>query len=90
MENTQEKKIVGKKIYSGIVVSDKMAKTIVVAIEKRKLHRLYKKYVISTKKVKAHDENNDAKAGDKVKIIQSRPISREKCWQLLEIVEKAK
>jgi small subunit ribosomal protein S17 len=90
VENTQKKVIDGKKIYSGVVVSDKMAKTIVVAIEKRKLHRLYKKYVISTKKVKAHDENNDAKSGDKVKIIQSRPISREKCWQLLEIVEKAK
>ncbi|MCL2295175.1 MAG: 30S ribosomal protein S17 [Spirochaetes bacterium] len=67
-----------------------MDKTIVVAIEQRKLHRLYKKYVINTKKVKAHDEKNEAKSGDKVKVIQSRPISKEKCWQLLEIVEKAK
>jgi small subunit ribosomal protein S17 len=90
VENTQEKKIIGKKIYSGVVVSDKMDKTIVVAIENRKLHRLYKKYVTSTKKVKAHDEKNEAKPGDKVKVIQSRPISKEKCWQLLEIVEKAK
>ncbi|MCL2480983.1 MAG: 30S ribosomal protein S17 [Spirochaetaceae bacterium] len=67
-----------------------MDKTIVVAIENRKLHRLYKKYVINTKKIKAHDEKNEAKSGDKVRVIQSRPISREKCWQLLEIVEKAK
>lgn len=90
MENSQENKKINKKIYSGIVVSDKMDKTIVVAIEQRKLHRLYKKYVINTKKVKAHDEKNEAKSGDKVKVIQSRPISKEKCWQLLEIVEKAK
>ena len=90
MENTQENKKVNKKVYSGVVVSDKMDKTIVVAIENRKLHRLYKKYVINTKKVKAHDEKNEAKSGDKVKVIQSRPISREKCWQLLEIVERAK
>jgi len=90
VENSQENKKINKKIYSGIVVSDKMDKTIVVAIEQRKLHRLYKKYVINTKKVKAHDEKNEAKSGDKVKVIQSRPISKEKCWQLLEIVEKAK
>ena len=90
MENSQEKKKVNKKIFSGVVVSDKMDKTIVVAIEKRKLHRLYKKYVISTKKIKAHDEKNEAKSGDLVRVIQSRPISKEKCWQLLEIVKKAK
>ena len=90
MENSQENKKANKKVYNGVVVSDKMDKTIVVAIENRKLHRLYKKYVINTKKVKAHDEKNEAKSGDKVKVIQSRPISREKCWQLLEIVERAK
>ena len=90
MENSQENKKANKKVYNGIVVSDKMDKTIVVAIENRKLHRLYKKYVINTKKIKAHDEKNEAKSGDKVKVIQSRPISREKCWQLLEIVERAK
>jgi len=90
VENSQEKRIIGKKIYSGVVVSDKMDKTIVVAIVNKKLHRLYKKYLIVTKKVKAHDEKNEAKAGDKVKVIQSRPISKEKCWQLLEIVERAK
>ena len=90
MENSPENKKKHKKVYSGVVVSDKMDKTIVVAIENRKLHRLYKKYVINTKKIKAHDEKNEAKSGDKVRVIQSRPISREKCWQLLEIVEKAK
>jgi small subunit ribosomal protein S17 len=90
VENSQENKKINKKIYNGIVVSDKMDKTIVVAIEQRKLHRLYKKYVINTKKIKAHDEKNEARSGDKVKVIQSRPISKEKCWQLLEIVEKAK
>lgn len=92
MENTQGKqdKIKGKKIYTGLVVSDKMDKTIVVAIENKALHPLYKKYVLETKKVKAHDEVNDAKAGDTVRVIQSRPISKEKCWQLLDILERAK
>lgn len=92
MENTQEKqdKIKGKKIYTGLVVSDKMDKTIVVAIENKALHPLYKKYVLETKKVKAHDEKNDANAGDTVRVIQSRPISKEKCWQLLDILERAK
>ncbi len=92
MENTQEiqNKIKGKKIYTGLVVSDKMDKTIVVSIENKTLHPLYKKYVLKTKKVKAHDEKNDAKSGDTVRVIQSRPVSKEKCWQLLEIVERAK
>jgi small subunit ribosomal protein S17 len=90
VEEKSVKKIVGKKIYNGVVVSDKMDKTIVVVIENKKLHRLYKKYLISTKKIKAHDEKNDAKIGDKVKVIQSRPISKDKCWQLLEILERAK
>jgi len=90
VENSQEKRIIGKKIYSGVVVSDKMDKTIVVAIVNKKLHRLYKKYLIVTKKIKAHDEKNEAKAGDKVKVIQSRPISKEKCWKLVEIIERAK
>ena len=92
MENTQEidKKIKGKKIYTGLVVSDKMDKTIVVSIENKALHPLYKKYVLKTKKVKAHDEKNDANTGDTVRVIQSRPISKEKCWQLLDIVERAR
>lgn len=78
-----------KKVYVGQVVSDKMDKTIVVAITSRKLHRLYKKYVIYTKKVKAHDAGNTAKIGDKVRVVESRPYSKEKCWRLTDIIEKA-
>jgi small subunit ribosomal protein S17 len=79
-----------KKILTGQVVSDKMKKTIVVQISKPKLHRLYKKYVMNTKKVKAHDEANDAHIGDTVRIVESRPLSKDKRWRLLEIVERAK
>jgi small subunit ribosomal protein S17 len=80
----------GKKIFTGIVVSDKMMKTIVVAITTRRMHPLYKKYLVQTKKVKAHDEQNDAHVGDTVRVIESRPVSKEKRWRLLEIVERAK
>jgi len=80
----------GKKEFVGTVKSDKMMKTIVVAIETMKLHPLYKKYVKRLKKVKAHDENNDAKIGDRVRVIECRPLSREKCWRLVEILERAK
>jgi small subunit ribosomal protein S17 len=76
--------------YTGTVTSDKMDKTIVVAITTRKLHPLYKKYVKSTKKVKAHDEKNDAHIGDTVRVVESRPLSRDKRWRLVEIVERAK
>jgi small subunit ribosomal protein S17 len=81
---------VGKTVFQGKVVSDKMDKTLVVAITNRRLHPLYKKYVQVTKKVKAHDENNDAHEGDTVRVIESRPISKDKRWRLLEIVERAK
>lgn len=81
---------VNKKTYTGIVTSDKMDKTIVVSITKRTLHKLYKKYIVKSKKIKAHDEKNEARVGDTVKVIESRPISKEKCWRLLEIVERAK
>jgi small subunit ribosomal protein S17 len=80
----------GKKEFTGIVKSDKMNKTIVVAVETLTLHPLYKKYVKRIKKVKAHDETNDAKTGDRVRVIECRPISREKCWKLVEILERAK
>jgi small subunit ribosomal protein S17 len=80
----------GKKEFVGIVKSDKMNKTIVVAIETTTLHPLYKKYVKRLKKVKAHDETNDARIGDRVRVIECRPISREKCWKLAEILERAK
>lgn len=80
----------GKKEFIGIVKSDKMNKTIVVSVETLALHPLYKKYVTRIKKVKAHDEKNDAKIGDRVRVVECRPISKEKCWKLVEILERAK
>jgi small subunit ribosomal protein S17 len=80
----------GKKEFVGIVKSDKMNKTIVVSIETTALHPLYKKYVKQLKKVKAHDETNDAKTGDRVRIVECRPVSKDKCWKLVEILERAK
>ena len=80
----------GKKEFIGIVKSDKMEKTIVVSIETLTLHPLYKKYIKRAKKVKAHDEKNEAKTGDRVRVIECRPISREKCWKLVEIIERAR
>jgi len=79
-----------KKEFVGIVRSDKMEKTIVVAIETLKLHPLYKKYIKRVKKVKAHDEKNDAKIGDLVRVIECRPLSKEKRWRLVEILERAR
>ena len=79
-----------KKEFIGLVKSDKMEKTIVVSIETLTLHPLYKKYVKRSKKVKAHDEKNEAKTGDRVRVIECRPISKEKCWKLAEILERAK
>jgi len=79
-----------KKEFVGTVKSDKMMKTIVVAIETMKLHPLYKKYVKRLKKIKAHDEKNEAKIGDRVRVIECRPLSREKRWRLVEILERAK
>ena len=79
-----------RKVREGIVVSDKMDKTIVVAIKDKAKHPLYKKTINKTKKLKAHDENNEAGIGDKVEIMETRHISRDKCWRLVKIVEKAK
>jgi small subunit ribosomal protein S17 len=79
-----------QKVLQGRVVSDKMKKTIVVEIQQRKLHRLYKKYLQRTKRIKVHDENNDGKIGDTVRVVDSRPLSKDKRWRLLEIVERAK
>jgi len=73
----------------GRVVSDKMEKTVVVAIERRKMHRVYKKIVVSTKKVMAHDENGIAKAGSVVQIVESQPMSKNKRWALETILERA-
>ena len=80
----------GKKEFVGVVKSDKMDKTIVVSVETTTLHPLYKKYIVRSKKVKAHDEKNDAKTGDRVRVVECRPISREKCWRLDAILERAK
>ena len=80
----------GKKEFVGIVKSDKMNKTIVVSVESLALHPLYKKYVVRMKKIKAHDEKNDAKIGDRVRVRECRPISKEKCWTLVEVLERAK
>ena len=80
----------GRKTRVGMVVGDKMQKTIVVAITHRKLHRLYRKYTTVTKKVKAHDERNECGIGDTVSVIESRPLSRDKRWRLFRILERAK
>ncbi|MED4600352.1 30S ribosomal protein S17 [Paenibacillus validus] len=78
-----------RKTQVGKVVSDKMDKTIVVAVETYKKHDLYHKRIKYTKKFKAHDENNEAKIGDVVKIMETRPLSKDKRWRLVEVVEKA-
>ena len=79
-----------KKEFVGIVNSDKMMKTIVVSIETLTLHPLYKKYIKRSKKIKAHDEQNDAKTGDRVRVVECRPLSKEKHWKLVEVLERAK
>jgi small subunit ribosomal protein S17 len=92
-EVIQKDKVVqvkGKKEFVGVVKSDKMDKTIVVSVETTALHPLYKKYIKRVKKLKAHDETNDAKVGDRVRVVECRPISKEKCWKLAAIVERAR
>jgi small subunit ribosomal protein S17 len=79
-----------RKVRTGQVVSDKMQKTVVVAIERRVPHPVYGKMVTRTKRVKAHDEENSAKAGDTVRIMETRPLSKDKRWRVVEIVERAR
>jgi small subunit ribosomal protein S17 len=79
-----------RKTLEGIVVSNKMDKTAVVAVESKVAHPLYKKVVKRTKKFKAHDEKNECQIGDKVEIIETRPLSKDKYFRLLRIVEKVK
>ena len=79
-----------RKTLVGRVASDKMDKTIVVAIEDSVKHKLYNKVIKRTIRVKAHDEKNEAHAGDRVKIMETRPLSKDKRWRLVEIIEKAK
>jgi small subunit ribosomal protein S17 len=87
---TGESRRRARKMRVGTVVSDKMQKTIVVAIERRFAHPVYGKMVLRTRHVKAHDEENSAKAGDKVRIMETRPLSRDKRWRMVEIVERAR
>ena len=79
-----------RKVYRGTVVSDKMDKTITVMVETKKTHPLYGKRVKYSKKFKAHDENNECQIGDKVRIMETRPLSKDKRWRLVNIVEKVK
>jgi len=79
-----------RKTRVGLVVSDKMEKTVVVSIERRVQHPVYGKMVRRTKRLKAHDERNDAKTGDTVRIMETRPMSRDKRWRVVEIVERAR
>jgi len=87
---SEEQKRNERKVRAGIVVSDKMDKTIVVKIEELEQHKLYKKSVKKTVKFKAHDENNEAHVGDRVSIMETRPLSKEKHWRLVKILERAK
>ena len=79
-----------RKVLEGFVVGDKMDKTAVVEVEDRKKHALYGKVIRSNKKYKAHDENNEAGIGDRVSIMETRPLSKTKRWRIVEILEKAK
>jgi len=84
-----EKTVRHKKVLIGTVVSDKMDKTVVVQVKRLFMHPRYKKYVRKNATYKAHDEMNQCKIGDKVQIIESRPISKDKCWRVSKVVEKA-
>ena len=85
---TQERN--SRKVREGLVVSDKMDKTVVVSVEDRVKHALYGKVMRRTSRLKAHDENNSAGVGDRVSIMETRPLSATKRWRLVEIVERAK
>ena len=84
MERNNRKEIIG------MVTSDKMDKTIVVSVTEHVKHKLYNKVMKRTYKLKAHDENNEAHMGDKVRVMETRPLSKDKRWRLVEIMEKAK
>ena len=86
-ENTERN---ARKVRDGIVVSSKMDRSIVVAVVERVRHPKYNKFVMRTKKLYAHDETNDAREGDKVRVMETRPMSKTKRWRLVEVVERAK
>ena len=79
-----------RKKRTGVVTSDAMDKTVVVAVEELEQHKLYKKAIKTTVKFKAHDENNEAHEGDKVSIMETRPLSKDKRWRVVEVIERAK
>lgn len=89
-EKTAEERTTRRKVREGVVVSDKMDKTIVVAVEDRVKHPLYGKVMTKTIRLKVHDEKNEAGQGDRVRVMETRPLSATKRWRLVEIVEKAK
>ena len=89
-EATQAPDRNSRKTRIGLVVSDKMAKTVVVSIERRVQHPVYGKMGRRTKKLKAHDEQNEAKTGDTVRIMETRPLSKDKRWRVVEIIERAR
>jgi len=90
-ENTEQAlSRASRKTRIGLVVSDKMEKTVVVSIERRVQHPVYGKMVRRTKRLKAHDEQNDAKTGDTVRIMETRPMSKDKRWRVVEIIERAR
>ena len=90
MTNEQTTERNARKSRTGLVVSDKMDKTVVVAIERRVPHPIYGKMITRTKRLKAHDEENSAKVGDTVRIVETRPLSKDKRWRLVEIVDRAR
>ena len=86
----EEKRVSSRKVRVGKVVSDKMDKTVVVIVEDRVAHKTYKKIIGRTYRLKAHDENNECGVGDIVRVMETRPLSKDKRWRVVEIVEKAK
>jgi small subunit ribosomal protein S17 len=88
--STQDKVRGNRKVRQGVVVSDKMDKTVVVVVERRTKHPLYHKTVTRSERYHAHDETNDANVGDTVRIMETRPLSKTKRWRLVEIIERAK
>jgi len=85
-----EEKRNNRKVREGLVTSNKMEKSIVVSVERKLRHPKYGKFLKRTTKLMAHDEKNECTVGDKVKVMETRPLSKNKCWRLVEIIEKAK
>ncbi|HET7723363.1 MAG TPA: 30S ribosomal protein S17 [Propionibacteriaceae bacterium] len=88
--STEDTARAGRKVREGLVVSDKMDKTVVVAVEDRVKHSLYGKVMRRTERLKVHDEANEAGVGDRVRVMETRPLSATKRWRLVEVIEKAK